>query len=143
MKPLFYFLILSSFVLTSCQDMADEDDYNNLANDLCDCVNKSNSSVSNDMKNALIQGINSGQSMDDVMAKMGEENVIQTMKDAEVLMDAGPKIETCVKSLEKKYDKIYTKESDKEVLNRLMKTLEKNKSCDWTYALMKLGMQVQ
>ena len=45
--------------------------------------------------------------------------------------------------LGKKYENIYSKESETEILNKLIKALEKNKSCEWTYSLMKLGMQAE
>ena len=139
----FFLILLSSIVFTSCQDIADEQDYVNASNDMCDCVNKSTNMVSDEVKSAMIEGIKSGKSMEEVMESIAKENSEQLLKDASILMEAGPKIEKCMKSLEKKYENIYSKESETEILNKLIKALEKNKSCEWTYSLMKLGMQAE
>ena len=139
----FFLILLSSIVFTSCQDIADEQDYVNASNDMCDCVNKSTNMVSDECKSAMIEGVKSGKSMDEVMASIVKDNPEQLLKDASILMEAGPKIEKCMKSLEKKYENIYSKESETEILERMIKTLEKNKSCEWTYSLIKIGMQAE
>ena len=139
----FFLVLLSSIVFTSCQDIADEQDYVNASNDMCDCVNKSTNMVSDECKSAMIEGVKSGKSMDEVMASIVKDNPEQLLKDASILMEAGPKIEKCMKSLEKKYENIYSKESETEILERMIKTLEKNKSCEWTYSLIKIGMQAE
>ena len=125
------------------QKKTTDQDYVNAANDMCDCVNKSTNMVSDEFKIAMIEGIKSGKSMEEVMESIAKENSEQLLKDASILMEAGPKIEKCMKSLEKKYENIYSKESETEILNKLIKALEKNKSCEWTYSLMKLGMQAE
>jgi len=91
----------------------------------------------------MIEGIKSGKSIDEVMASSVNVNPEQLLKDGTILMEAGPKIEKCMKSLEKKYENIYSKESETEILEKIIKALEKNKSCEWTYSLMKLGMQAE
>lgn len=139
----FFLILLSSIVFTSCQDIADEQDYVNASNDMCDCVKKSTNMVSDECKSAMIEGVKSGKSMDEVMASIVKDNPEQLLKDASILMEAGPKIEKCMKSLEKKYENIYSKESETEILERMIKTLEKNKSCEWTYSLIKIGMQAE
>jgi hypothetical protein len=49
----------------------------------------------------------------------------------------------CINSLETKYDNVYTKESETEVMNRLVETLKLNKSCEFTYAMIQMGMQAE
>lgn len=141
MKPLIYFVFTFFIVMTSCDNIADDEDYNNAATDMCDCVNKNTSDISDDMKNALIQGANSGKKMEEIFTSLtSNKEPEKFMGDVIKLGESAPKMEKCFKSLEKKYDKIYTRDSQEEVMKKMMETLKNKKSCEWTYAMMKIGM---
>jgi hypothetical protein len=38
---------------------------------------------------------------------------------------------------------LYTTAEETEIMNRLLETLKKNKSCEWTSALVQMGMQAE
>ena len=142
MKKILFLALPLALGFASC-NVAGEEDYANLSNDMCDCMNQSTTEVSAPMKAALIDAMNTGKSIDDVMAVLAENDPIQTMADGQHLIEAGPKFEKCFASMEKKYDDLYTTAEESEIMNRLLETLKKNKSCEWTSALVQMGMQAE
>lgn len=126
--------------LVSCS-IARESDYENAANDLCNCINKNSDGISESTKSSIISLSKSDGSMEDVFAKMTINDPELIIKDGEALMQLGVKIEGCGKEIEKKYDNIYTNESDEEIQKRFLEILGENGNCEWTYALVKLGLK--
>lgn len=142
MKKLLYLALPVALGLGAC-NMAGDDDYENMANDICDCMNKNTEAVSDDMKQAIIDAVDSGKDAEQAMQEIAMKDPAQAMKDGQAMMDAGPKVETCVTDLEKKYENVYSNESETEVEKRLLETLKKNKSCEWTYALYKMSTSMK
>ena len=142
MKKLLYLALPVALGLGAC-NMAGDDDYENMANDICDCMNKNTETVSDDMKKAIIDAVDSGKAPDEAMQEIAMKDPAQAMKDGQAMMDAGPKVEKCVTDLEKKYENVYSNETEAEVEKRLLETLKKNESCEWTYALYKLSKNMK
>ncbi|NDB34996.1 MAG: hypothetical protein EB023_06545 [Flavobacteriia bacterium] len=140
MKNVFFLsLAVLMAVLFAC-NMASGDDYDNLAVDMCACINKSSSNISPTMKNAIINSNGDQEKMmEGIQATMGD-NPEQAMTDAIALESMGKETEKCISSLEKKYDKIYTTDKDEVVQQKLLNALEKSADCKFTYAILKIGM---
>ena len=64
MKKLILLLSISSAVLVTSCNMASDADYDAMAKDMCDCVNKSSTGISDDMKNAIILSEKDGTDME-------------------------------------------------------------------------------
>ncbi|MFZ9587936.1 MAG: hypothetical protein ACO29U_10075 [Crocinitomicaceae bacterium] len=142
MKKMFYLVLPLALGFSAC-NMAGEQDYTNLSNDMCDCMNQSTTEVSAQTKEAIIGAMESGKSIDVAMTELAEKDPMQAITDGQHLMEAGPKFEKCFASMEKKYDELYTTETEQQIMDKLLETLKNNQSCKWTYALVELGMQAE
>lgn len=142
MKKLLYLALPVALGLGAC-NMAGDEDYDNMANDICDCMNKNTASVSDGMKTAIIDAVSSNKNPEQAMQEIAMKDPEQAMKDGQAMIDAGPKVETCITDLEKKYENVYSNETESEVEKRLLETLKKNKSCEWTYALYKMSVEMK
>lgn len=140
MKKHFYFVLLSVVSIGSC-NLANDDDYANVAEDLCSCVNSKSEDISQGMKTALIEATEKNQSMTDAMETFTEQNPDMTANDLIAISLLGEKIEDCNKDLEVKYKDVYTNESDYEIERRLLEALRENDNCKWTYSLIKIASQ--
>jgi len=140
MKKLFYVLCPIVLALGAC-NVADNKDYENMSADICECVGKNTDSISQGMKTAMIDAVNSGKDMEAAMTEQMMKDPEQGMKDAEVMMGLEAGMTVCMTELETKYNSVYSTDSEKEIQDKLIKALEKTKGCDFTYAIMKLGMQ--
>ena len=139
MKKLILLLSISSAVLVTSCNMASDADYDAMAQDMCDCVNNSSKGISDEMKDAIIKSEKDGTDMQAAVTELMMKDMEKGMEDAQAMMDLGKDMETCSKDLEKKYDKVYTSESEDEVINKILTTLKAKKGCEFTYALMKMG----
>jgi hypothetical protein len=139
MKKLLLLLTVSSAVLVTSCNMASDADYDAMATDMCDCVNKSSDGISDNMKDAIIKSEKDGTDMQAAMTEVMMKDLKTGMADAQAMIDLGKDMETCSKDLEKKYDKVYTSESEDEVIDKILTTLKAKKGCEFTYALMKMG----
>jgi uncharacterized protein YifE (UPF0438 family) len=121
--------------------MADEADYENMATDICDCVNKNTTGISDGMKNTFVDAMKNGKDFQAAVTEYVMKNPEVGMKDAEAMTQLESGMESCMNDLEKKYDKVYSNETEEEVQKKLVAKLEENKDCSFTYAIVKLGMQ--
>jgi hypothetical protein len=140
MKNVFFLtLAVLMTVLFAC-NMASSDDYDNLAVDMCACINKSSSNISPAMKTAIINSNGDQEKMMVGIQATMSDNPEQAMTDATALESMGKETEKCISSLEKKYDHIYTADKEDVVQQKLLKALEKSADCKFTYAILKLGI---
>lgn len=139
MRKLLLLLTVSSAVLVTSCNMASDADYDAMATDMCDCVNKSSEGISDNMKDAIIKSEKDGTDMQAAMTEVMMKDLKTGMADAQAMIDLGKEMETCSKDLEKKYDKVYTSESEDQVIEKILTTLKAKKGCEFTYALMKMG----
>ncbi|ASS49355.1 MAG: hypothetical protein A3D31_03475 [Candidatus Fluviicola riflensis] len=143
MKKLFYILLAPVVLSLGACNMADDSDYENMANDICDCVNKNTDGISEGMKTAIVDAVNSGKNVETAIQEIAMEDPAQAMKDAEEMMGLEAGMTKCGEDLEKKYENVYSSDTEAEVQKKLVETLKKNKSCAFTYAMYKLGTQMQ
>lgn len=141
MKQLIYLAILPVALSLGACNVANDKDYENMATDICDCVNKSSEGMSEGMKDAFINGMKKGEDIEKMITDRAMEDPETAMKDAQIMMGLEKDMATCMKDLEKKYNNVYTSETEKEVQQKLIKTMEKGQGCAFTHAIMKLGMQ--
>lgn len=141
MNKLFYLLICPAVLSLGACNMAGDKDYENMATDICDCVNKSTTGISDGMKDAVVDAVKNGKNLEAALTEKMMEDPEQGMKDAQAMTQLETGLTGCMNTLEKKYDDVYTSESETEVQQKLMVTLEKNQSCPFTHAIFKLGVQ--
>jgi uncharacterized protein YaaN involved in tellurite resistance len=77
----------------------------------------------------------------EAITKWAEENPGEALESLASVGDMQTNIESCMKNLETKYKDLYTNDSEKEVLNKLMDKLKENSSCRFTYKVMQNGLQ--
>jgi hypothetical protein len=141
MKKIFLTLTIASGLMLGACNMADDADYDAMATDMCDCVNKSSGGISAGTKDAIVTAVKENRNIETAMSEMMEKNPEQTMADANAMMELSTNMESCISGLEKKYDKVYSAESEDQVMNRILETLKDKNGCDFAYALMKLGKE--
>ncbi|WP_343605645.1 hypothetical protein [Fluviicola sp.] len=139
MKKLILLLSISSAVLVTSCNMANDADYDAMAQDMCDCVTKSSKGISDEMKNAIIKSEKDGTDMQAAMTEIMMKDLEKGMADAQAMIDLGKDMEACSKDLEKKYDKVYTTEDQDVVIEKILNALKAKKGCEFSYALMKVG----
>jgi hypothetical protein len=139
MKKVFYFA--AGLVLFSACNFAGEEDYKNVAKDLCDCAAKSSSAISPGMNKAIVDMSKTGGDIEAVMKTRAEADPMMAIKDAEGLMSYATTLQKCTKDLEGKYKNLQTLDQDKDVQDKMLKAFEEQKGCELTAAMMKLGLK--
>jgi hypothetical protein len=139
MRKVFY--LTAGLMIFSACNMAGEEDYKNVAKDLCDCTAKSSSAISPEMSKAIVESSKSGKDIEAVMKAKAEADPMLALKDAEGLMKYASALQKCTKDLEGKYKDLQTLDKDKEVQDKMLKAFEEQKGCELTAAMMKLGLQ--
>ena len=99
--------------------------------------------ISDGMKTAIVDAIDSGKDVETAVQEFAMQDPAQAMKDAEEMMGLEAGMTKCGEDLEKKYENVYSSDSEEEVQKKLVETLQKNKSCKFTYAMYKLGTQMK
>ncbi len=127
-----------SVIVTSC-NMADDSDYNAMADDMCGCVNDSSKEISNEMKTAIIKAVDENKDIQVAISEVMVSNPEQGMKDVNAIVALGKNMEVCSKDLEKKYNSVYSTDSEEKVVKKLLEIIKTKKGGEFAYALMKLG----
>jgi hypothetical protein len=129
--------------LSAC-NMASQDDYDAMASDMCGCFDEVKSELSEDAQNVIIDATNSGKDLEEAFAEYAEEKPMEALKDQMAIMKLGDaSVMDCLDGLEKKYDDVYTSESETEIQDRIIKSLESMEGCELTLAIAKLGLAAQ
>jgi len=137
MKKLFILPALA-LSLFAC-NVADDADYEAVAKDTCDCVNKSTEALSPEMMQVIADSNGDETKLQDLMSKYASENPMQAMQDAQLLQGAFVQdLTECMEGVEKKYDDLYANEEEAE--KNIMAALEKMDDCKTTYAILKMGL---
>ncbi len=139
MKKLLLLLSISGAVLVTSCNMASDADYDAMAQDMCDCVNKSSDGISDEMKNAIVKSEKDGTDMEAAMTEVMMKDLKAGMADAQAMADLGKEMQGCSKDLEKKYDQVYTSETEDQVIEKILSALKAKQGCEFTYAIMKMG----
>ena len=141
MKKLIFLVAVSSAVfLTSFIDKSNPD-YDEMAQDLCDCVNKSSTRISDELKKIIIRSELEGSDLETTLTNyiINDLNPDSAMVQVEALVELGDKMGVCSEELEKKYQHIYTTETESEVLRKTLAILKAKQGCEFTYAIMQIG----
>ncbi|GAB5416607.1 MAG: hypothetical protein Crog4KO_34310 [Crocinitomicaceae bacterium] len=142
MKKLFILPALA-LSLFAC-NVADDADYKALAKDACDCVNKSTDQLSPEMMQVIVDSEGDETKLQELMAAYASENPMQAMQDAQAMQGSMvTDITTCMEGLEKKYDDVYSTDSEAEIQKKILDELKAMDDCKSSYAFMKMGMGAQ
>lgn len=131
--------LLPVLVLVSC-NRADDADYESMATDICDCVNKNSETISAGMKQAFIDAATNGKDSQAAVVEYALKNPETGAKDAEAMPQVQSGVESCLNDLRKKYDGVYANESEDEAQRKLLEKLDA-KNCDFAYAMARIGME--
>ncbi len=121
-------------------DMAAQ--YESLAQDACDCVNESTAQLSPEMVQVIVDSEGDQTKLQELMAVFMSENPTQAMEDAQAMQ--GPmvtEITECMERVEKKYDDVYSTDSDTEIQQKILNELKAMDDCKSSYTFMKMGME--
>ena len=140
MKKLILPLLVMTLALGSC-NMANDDDYKNLAKDLCNCMNANGKKVSPEMTKALVDAANNGKDIETVLSDAITKDPIKGMEDYNAVMKVLSGVQKCADDLEKKYNDIYTNDDDAEMQRKVLEIFKNDKGCDLTYAIWKMSME--
>ena|SRR6218665_551298 len=138
MKKLILPLLVMTAALGSC-NMANEDDYKNLATDMCDCVNKNVTGLSPEVRDIYVKYAEDPNEMQTKMQEYYMNHMDAAAKDMAAMEKVGENIDKCVEKLEKKYEDLYTSDDKKEVENKIVKILATEKGCELTHALFTIA----
>jgi hypothetical protein len=128
--------------LFSCS-MATEQDYDNIANDMCGCFEELTSQLSPEIQDVIVEAAKNGGSMEAAFMDFQMNNPELAAADLPLIAslgEPGAKEIECIYALEEKYSHVNTTESEDEVANRMMVALEGKAGCEFTWAMMKIGL---
>jgi hypothetical protein len=135
-------ILLIAFVpfLFGC-NMAREKDYENLAEDVCGCVNNVN--LSKEFVDLVVKSNGNEEEFKKLMSDYSEADPARMLNDFAEVSKITKDMETCMTSLEKKYDHLYTNDSKDEVQKKFLEAMSKNSGCKFTYAFFMMGLNSQ
>lgn len=139
-KLVFLFAVSSALLLTSFLYKGNPD-YTEMAQDICDCVNQSSNGVPNQLKDLFIQSVKDGKNLETVLTDYILEDPTARTPDVEALVELGEKMEICSQDLEEKYSHVYSTETEDEVIEKVITALKAKEGCEFTYAIMLLGIR--
>lgn len=139
MKSLLF--ITTLLVGLSACNMADDGDYEGMASDMCGCFNDATAGLSDEARKIVEDAGKNDENAQDALMGYIENNPIEGMKDIEVLAGLEESdFMACLSELEKKYDDVYTTETEAEVQDKLIEVMKDVDGCALTYAFVKAGM---
>lgn len=126
--------------LSGC-NLADDGDYTAIADEMCGCFNEATAGLSDEGRNVIIEAGKNDIDFEIALTQYAQEEPIKGMQDNLVLVQLGEQaFVDCMTDIQTKYDEVYTTDSDDEVLQKVIKIMQKNKSCDLTYAILRNGL---
>jgi len=131
----------TALVIGSC-NLAGEDDYQNLANDMCGCVNESTNGLLPEFKDAIISSDGDMTKFQNSLAEFTQKNPEKAQQQAQEFMEMGTKMQTCMKNLQTKYKDVYSHEKEEVIQQKMLDALKSNNDCKFTYSLMKIGLSL-
>ncbi len=133
-------LPVALFVLFSC-NIAGDAEYQEMAKDACDCVNKATKNLSPEMIDVIVSSDGDKVKLQEKMAAYAKEFPFQAVEDATKMNESMmPELSACLKSVEQKYKNVYSTESDEEIQIKLLAFLKKTNGCESAAAFFKLSM---
>jgi hypothetical protein len=119
-----------------------------IAADFCNCFSDIEQNFGADTKRIISTAAGATdptKSLQDQILALEDEKKAQVGKEMESLSDMedeNSKIGKCMKEVETKYKNVVTFNEEK-TFNKIIAELEKKKGCDFTAALMKIGMKMK
>lgn len=140
MKKLLILPILA-MSLFAC-NMASQEDYDNMAKDMCGCVEESLEGMSDRGKQIMEDSDGDDVKMqEDFMAYMIEDSE-GAEADMMVLEKMQLSLTSCGEKLEKKYDDVYSNESEDEIMKKLVEAVNNlDDGCKITKILINAGYE--
>jgi len=142
MKTLLYiiFIVLAGTGFSQTEKkVATPEDYREMAEDMCGCVNKYANKISHGMREAIIQAGMNPESMEVIIQEQVMKDPEQGMKDVEAITNLAEGMGKCGKNIDKKYKNLTLDADAAEVQQILLETMKSQKGCEFTYALMVIG----
>lgn len=142
-KPAFLFAISSSVLLTSFLDKS-EPDFNEMAQDICNCVNESSDGISDKLKTLIIQSEKDGTDLEIALQNyLIEDESDAATEDVRNLDELGDNMEICAAQIEEKYSTVFSSQSEEQIIKNLIGILKGKQGCEFTYALIQLGVKAE
>ena len=146
MKKFLIAITVPALILLSCKSADNKADA--IAADMCDCYKGLEAKLSKDTKKIFTDAANAAdpaKSIQEAVMELGEENgqrIGQEMESLGEMEDENSETGSCMKGLEKKYDKTYSFNEEK-TLQKIIKELEGKPGCNFTASLLKLGLKMK
>lgn len=132
-----------SLALFAC-NVAGDEDYEALAKDACGCINESTGELSDEMIKVIVDADGDQAKLEELMGEYMAADPSAAMKDVQAMQGSMVQdMTTCMEGLEKKYDDVYSTDSEEEVQKKIMEKLEAMDDCKSSVAIMKLGLNAQ
>lgn len=148
------FLSVFSLVLFSCENSTtekeaedteqstSEQDYKDMAQDACDCVNNATAQLSPRMQKILNEFDGDEEKMKQLMVDYTIDDQTAALEDAQKFQ--GPVIidfTTCLDGVQKKYDDKFTTDSDDEIKQKMVDILKELEGCSSSYGMVKMAIR--
>lgn len=128
--------------LSACNTASDED-YGNIAKDLCECVNQSTAGFSSETITVMVDAAKNNENIMEVITAHFTENPSLAMSDGMIMQKAAEEMQNkCIPEIQEKYSDVYST-SEKDSQDKLLEALTKPDGCGLTHAIMMLGVQMQ
>lgn len=109
-------------------------DFQNLASDMCSCVEQSASVLSPQMRTLFIDYHDNSELLKEKMTEYILENMEQAIKEMELLDQIAAAVDSCKIGFENKYKNLYANYSEEEIDQQIIQLLRNNYECKLTYA---------
>lgn len=130
-------LPLLGLLLTACNFASDED-YDQMAEEMCDCWRSMNNNVSNEYKQAIVEAADKQENIQIVTLEHQTNNPELAEHDMRILEELeSNEFKGCLLSIETKYNKVYDTGTEKERNAKLLTFIRKKKNCELLYAFAK------
>ncbi len=134
-------LFITTFYVTAGEHPTKNEPYQEVAREMCDCVNQSITMLSDRMINILVESDGDEAYMGVELEKYVEEDLEAAMKDVEVLQGTMlDDMTNCFDRVSEDYEDVYTEASDEEIEAGILAAMESMDDCKSSVAFFKLGM---
>lgn len=141
MKKLLILPVLA-MALFAC-NVASDEDYSNMAKDTCDCVNETTKDISDRGMSIIINSDGDVAKMQQDLMEYAMDDPTSAASDGSAMQTFGTEFPACMEKLEKKYENVYSAESEEEVQEKIMEKLRALKNCSNAAKLMEVGLKMQ
>ncbi|XOV66839.1 MAG: hypothetical protein ACFHU9_14530 [Fluviicola sp.] len=140
MKKLLILPVLA-MALFAC-NMASDEDYKNMAQDVCDCINKSAGGVSDKGMDIILDSGGDQQKIMDGFQSYAMEDMAGATADMQAFEKFGSEAGTCIENLKDKYDDVYTSDNEEEVQDKMLEAMKGLKGCGDSYKLLDMSLKM-